>query len=274
MNAGAIRLAAQDLLTQRRPAIVVWVKQVAGSVPREAGTRMVVSATEAAGTVGGGHLEWRALEHARDALRAHSDHPISDLHLPLGPALGQCCGGVVTLAFERLTEAAMAAWPEPVPLFHLQLYGAGHVGRAIARALEPLDVRVDWIDEREAEFPEEPSPPHIRRIAVDAVEGEVRLAPAGAFYLVLTHSHDLDMRLAEAILKRRDAGWFGLIGSATKRARFEHRLTARGIAPNAIAAMACPIGLPSIIGKAPEVVAISVVAQLLVEATQHQAGPS
>ena len=106
---------------------------------------------------------------------------------------------------------------------------------------------------------------HIRKVCVDAVEGEVRLAPPGAFYLVLTHQHELDMRISEAILKRADFGFFGLIGSKTKRARFIHRFEQRGIAAEAIARMTCPIGLPGIEGKEPEVIAAGVVAQLLAQ---------
>ena len=130
-------------------------------------------------------------------------------------------------------------------------------------------MRVDWIDERDEEFPSEffehggPWPEHIRQVCVDAVEAEVRSAPAAAFYLVLTHRHDLDLRISEAILRRDDFGFFGLIGSKTKRQRFIHRFEQRGIADELIARMSCPIGVPGITGKEPEVIAASVVAQLL-----------
>ncbi|MET0335151.1 MAG: xanthine dehydrogenase accessory protein XdhC, partial [Rhizobacter sp.] len=140
---------------------------------------------------------------------------------------------------------------------------------AIARLLAELPVQVDWIDEREDEFPttlgHDGWPSHIRRVAVDAVEAEVRLAPPGARYLVLTHQHDLDLRITEAILRRGDFSFFGLIGSKTKRERFSHRLQERGIAPALIDRMVCPIGLPGITGKEPEVLAVAVVAQLLVQ---------
>ena len=143
-----------------------------------------------------------------------------------------------------------------------------HVGRAIATLLATLDVSVDWIDEREDEFPSRttlgtPWPPHIRQICVDAVEAEVRQAPARAFYLVLTHNHDLDLRITEAILRRGDFGFLGLIGSKTKRQRFVHRFEQRGIAPELIARMTCPIGIAGIAGKQPEVLAIAAVAQLV-----------
>jgi xanthine dehydrogenase accessory factor len=148
------------------------------------------------------------------------------------------------------------------------LYGAGHVGRAIARLLAPLDIEVQWIDEREEEFPrtlfdDSPWPGHIERVCVDAVEAEVALAPPQAYYLVLTHRHDLDLRLTEAILSRADFAWFGLIGSKTKRARFVHHLERRGFDAELIARMTCPIGLPGIDGKEPEIIATATVAQLL-----------
>jgi xanthine dehydrogenase accessory factor len=264
----ALRALAGSWLASHQRVVVIEVLDARGSVPREAGTRMLVSLRNTAGTIGGGHLELKAIEHARamlraDELAAHSEH------FPLGPALGQCCGGAVTLFYAPLAADALARWPVDAPRFHLQLYGAGHVGRAIVRALAPLNVIVDWIDEREEEFPQEffehggPWPDHIRKVCVDAVEGEVRGAPPGACYLVLTHQHDLDLRISEAILRRGDFAFFGLIGSKTKRQRFIHRFEQRGIDAERIARMTCPIGVPGIEGKEPEVIAASVVAQLL-----------
>ena len=261
------REAAQRWLTESHSAIVVEVTQAKGSAPREAGTRMLVGTTEAVGTIGGGHLELKAIEHARAMLNNGDATPQTE-HFPLGPALGQCCGGAVTLTYIALDVTALARWPTTAPLFHLQLYGAGHVGRAIATLLTTLDVEVDWIDEREAEFPATttlgaPWPPHVRQVCVDAVEAEVRLAPPGAFYLVLTHDHDLDLRITEAVLRRGDFAYLGLIGSKTKRRRFIHRFEQRGIAASTIARMTCPIGVEGIAGKEPELIAISVIAQLL-----------
>jgi xanthine dehydrogenase accessory factor len=259
--------AATRWLDERRAAVVVEVTQALGSVPREAGTRMLVSATDTVGTVGGGHLELKAIACAREMLRTRECESHTQ-HFPLGPALGQCCGGAVTLAYHALDATQLARWPVAAPLFHLQLYGAGHVGRAIATLLATLDVSVDWIDERAEEFPATTTlgsawPGHIRRVCVDAVEGEVRDAPPGAFYLVLTHRHDLDLRITEAILKRGDFAYLGLIGSKTKRARFIHRFEQRGVDAEAIARMTCPIGIDGLNGKEPEVIAIGVVAQLL-----------
>ena len=263
-----LREAASRTLQLGTPAVLIEVSEARGSVPRGASTRMLVSATQALGTIGGGHLELKAIEAARGLLAAADRAPRS-VHYPLGPALGQCCGGAVTLAYSMLDAGALAAWPKTTPLFHLQLYGAGHVGRAIARALAPLNVIVDWIDERDEEFPSSFNdattawPSHIRKVCVDAVEGEVRLAPPGAYYLVLTHQHDLDLRITEAILQRGDFGFLGLIGSKTKKQRFIHRFEERGIAAAQIARISCPIGIEGVPGKEPEIIAASVVAQLL-----------
>ena len=263
----ATRQAAQQALDEGRAAVVVEVAEARGSAPRAAGTRMLVFADAAVGTIGGGHLELKALQRARALLAGHDGAPRSE-HFPLGPALGQCCGGAVTLTYAPLSADALARWPDPAPLFRLQLYGAGHVGRAIATLLATLAVDVDWIDEREHEFAPlttlaTPWPAHIRQVCVDAVEAEVRRAPPGAFYLVLTHEHDLDLRITEAILRRGDFAYLGLIGSKTKRQRFIHRFEQRGISPDAIARMTCPIGVEGITGKQPEVLALAVVAQLL-----------
>jgi len=257
---------ARDWLAAGEPAVLVEVSEAQGSVPRESGTRMLVSLQHTAGTIGGGQLELKAIAQAREML-ASADKAVRSLHLPLGPALGQCCGGAVTLHFEHLQLRHLQAWPESAPLFHLQLYGAGHVGRAIARVLATLDVQVDWIDEREDEFPlalgSGAWPAHVCKVIGDGVEGEVRHAPAGAFYLVLTHQHDLDLRITEAILRRGDFGFLGLIGSRTKKQKFIHRFQERGIPAAAIDRMTCPIGLPGITGKEPEVIAVAVLAQLL-----------
>ncbi len=267
-------------LLDGEPAQAHWVRvtlsRVRGSAPREPGACMLVGATQTRGSIGGGHLEYKAIAAARQ-LRARwaagtPADPYVESHA-LGPALGQCCGGHVELRYEI---AASGTLPVPDPLFHLQLFGAGHVGRALVRALRPLPCAIDWIDEREQEFPLDAFAPEVggewpstlRALAVDAPEAEIATAPPGAFYLVMTHSHDLDFRLGETILRRGDVGWFGLIGSATKRARFVRRWRERGVSDSALERLVCPGGIPGIPGKAPEVIAASVAAQLLQVAAQ------
>jgi xanthine dehydrogenase accessory factor len=365
------------------PAVLVTVAIVEGSGPREPGAKMLVDAQRLHGTIGGGHLELRAVEVARAMLAGGEARRLE--RFALGPSLGQCCGGVVHLAFElvdanqvellkartnadtwrlvaldgtadsaffdatakavspaqagthghveqpRDKPQARALSMDPgvrrddgymlsandeqlapnlsmdpglrrddgifegggegkgAPLFarhngthvmqeqdgrrwlvdlvvaprdHLVLFGAGHVGAAIVRALAELPCRVTWVDERDDMFP--PSiPANVTVEATDIPESVVASAPEGASYLVMTHSHALDQRLSEAILSRPGVAWFGLIGSQTKRKQFEHRLRARGIDADRIDAMVCPVGVPGITGKQPAVIAAAVAAQLL-----------
>jgi len=265
----AVRDLAVAWQREGRAAVVVEVVQTEGSAPREHGARMLVSTDEIIGTIGGGHLELKAIAAARSLLAAGRGGR-EERHFALGPSLGQCCGGAVTLAFAPLDAAAVAGWPTAAPLLRLQLHGAGHVGRAIASGLAALDVEVDWFDPRDEEFPAattlgSPWPARIRQVAVDTIEAEVRHAPPGAFFLVLTHEHALDLRIVEAILRRDDFAFCGLIGSKTKRAKFVHRLEERGVAAERIARLTCPIGIAGIAGKEPEVIAAGVIAQLLLE---------
>ena len=283
-----LRHVAAQWLAAGRPALVVRVHAIRGSTPREAGVRMLVGGGELSGqsgevmgTIGGGHLEWQAIDLARKALaEAHSaKQPLAAWQqtFALGPTLGQCCGGSVDLAFEPLTDATLQAWALPPPRFHLELHGAGHVGQAIARLLADIDCTVRWVDERAdtaetcgADAPGLPTPqalaalpPHIQFVSTEQAEAEVADAPPGACHLVLTHRHDLDLRIIHAVLQRGDFAFAGLIGSQTKRAKFLHRLQAMGVSDDAIARLTCPIGLPELPGKEPAVIAISVVAQLL-----------
>jgi len=307
-------------------AILVTVAAAEGSVPRGPGTHMLVGARRQWGTIGGGHLELHAAALARAMLE--DDRPACRLErCPLGPGLGQCCGGVVHLAFEpadRDHVARLAAhgradvWravaldgpprralfdaqgrplddvspPSDAPLFafdggtrvlrapdggrwlldlvpapreHVWLFGAGHVGAALVRVLADLPCRVCWVDERADLFPEH-VPASVAVEVTDTPEALVDAAPPGAVFLVMTHSHALDQRLVEAMLRRpvrAPADWVGLIGSHTKRKQFEHRLRERGIADARLAELVCPIGIAGIAGKEPAVIAVAVAAQLL-----------
>lgn len=276
---------AHHWLAQSRQAYVVEVTQTRGSTPREAGARMLVSANDVVGTIGGGHLEWQAVSLARHALtecRQHERPPAWWSHdLALGPSLGQCCGGTLRLTFYPLGATVLDAWraAQPQPRFHLELHGAGHVGQAIVRILCGIDCTVRWIDERDPTMPLAngavsaiglPSPeqlaalpPHIAWCPTDQADAEVMDAPAHACHLVLTHRHDLDLRLVHAILKRSDAAFVGMIGSKTKHAQFRRRLAEQGLPDEAISRLCCPIGLAGIEGKEPAVIAVSVAAQLL-----------
>ncbi|HUZ65496.1 MAG TPA: xanthine dehydrogenase accessory protein XdhC [Acetobacteraceae bacterium] len=233
------------------PAVLVTVLSVRGSAPREAGCKMVVTGEELHGSIGGGTLEHRCAAIARDLLAAPPPGPVLR-DFPLGPALGQCCGGQVSVLFETVEPAS----------WRIVLFGAGHVGRALVRLLADLPCRVDWIDPRPDIFPAGPSANITPRQATDPA-ALVPDLPAGCTVLVMTHDHQLDYAIISAALRRPDLGWIGLIGSATKRARFSGRLARGGLDPDAIARLVCPIGLPGTGGKLPAEIAIAVAAQLL-----------
>ena len=267
MNAYSLQAKARHWLALGRPAVLVEQRSVRGSAPREAGVRMVVAADDALGTIGGGHLEWMALNTARQVLAGLAPWP-EPLRVALGPALGQCCGGAVELCFEPLSDAALERWALPPARFHLCLYGAGHVGQAVVQVLTGIDCTVDWIDNREVAFDGVTDGVHMgmqstRTVWSEDPAAEARAAPAGAHHLVMTHSHALDFDIVKALLERQGAGWVGLIGSKTKRAQFERRLVERGVAQARVAQLCCPVGLPGVTGKEPMAVAVAVVAQLL-----------
>ncbi|RMH44499.1 MAG: xanthine dehydrogenase accessory protein XdhC [Alphaproteobacteria bacterium] len=279
----------------------VVVAAAAGSTPREAGASMLVWADGAAGTIGGGQLEWTALGSARQAL---ADGRPRVLDLALGPDMGQCCGGRVTLVVEVLDHQAAEAVPEapvhlrkiaadaratpppalaarratgdapPAPILSqgwllegtsrrrvaLWVWGAGHVGRAIVRTLAPLPgLALTWVDTDPARFPEPPAGVHV--VPAAAPDTLVPHCPEDAEHLILTRSHALDLALCHRLLGRGFA-WAGLIGSATKWARFRRRLSALGHPPAKIDRITCPIGDPSL-GKHPQAIAIGVAAALL-----------
>lgn len=238
-----------------RGAIKVTVAAAVGSTPREAGAEMLVFADRIDGTIGGGALEWRAIERARQML---SDGiACQTIDLPLGPALQQCCGGHVRLTLAATEQPALAPLQ---PLIDLSLYGAGHVGRAVVEALAALPIAITWHDSRADAFPER-RPPGITVCPATRPPDE-----PDRFHLVMTHSHALDLEIVAEVLHAGSFGWLGLIGSATKRARFVRELRARGLPAAQIARMVCPIGIAGIGGKAPAVIAASVAAQLLIAA--------
>lgn len=275
----ALRQLAHTWRQTGQRAIVITVTDSKGSTPRDAGTRMLVSPDAIEGTIGGGHLEWQAIELARQALAECQTEPPSTWTqtFALGPSLGQCCGGVVTLHFAALDEQTLPNWPLSQNM-HIELHGAGHVGQALVKLLKDLDFSVRWIDTRDSGtelcgLPDAAClaslPPHITWHPCDAPQDEVADAPAGAIHLVMTHRHDLDLRIIEAVLRRNDSLFAGMIGSQTKKAKFLHRLEARRLSPAQLAHMTCPIGLSELKGKEPAVIAVSVVAQLLLLRQSH-----
>lgn len=256
------QLAVQD-------AVLVTVRAHRGSVPRDCGAWMAVFADTLLGTIGGGHLEWQAIQEARSHLAGGLAQ--SQLRYALGPTLGQCCGGEVVLYFERvsaqdvpnLTQRLtlnMAAWPQ------VALFGGGHVGRALVRVLGALPLRLQWIDSRDEIFPND-VPAHVRCEHSQPVHDAVRTLDAQSLVVVMSFSHAEDLNVVAACLMRQrergDVPFIGLIGSQTKWASFSHRLLERGFSAQELAQVTCPIGAPGISGKEPEVIAIAVAAQLL-----------
>jgi xanthine dehydrogenase accessory factor len=326
--------ALRRVLASDDEAVVVTVAATRGSVPREAGTRMIVGTRALEGTIGGGHLEFEAIRIARDALAAPRERGGNWLvRFPLAARLGQCCGGVASLLFQRVAQGA--AWPRdaaqllardvafalvtpvdgdtadcqllvadaphavgvlPADVvataqsviaqsgarlamsmrdgrahlierlapndFRIVLFGNGHVGRALAQVLATLSCRVTWVDQREHAFPATVAD-NVAVVATDEPVDEVRNARRNAMFVVMTHSHALDFALTAAILARGDFSYFGLIGSASKRAQFERRLAMHGVTGDALKRMACPIGTGAIRSKQPGAIAVAVAAEIL-----------
>ena len=300
-----------DVIQGGGACALVSVVAVEGSAPREAGARLLLRADGFHGTIGGGALEWEAVGDA-GALLARGRGPAQFRRRPLGPALGQCCGGQVVLLTEtfgsedremvvalvraegagpfetigtigadgRIARALLPDPPGPEcragarlagsrlaerfgdDLATLLLFGAGHVGRALVLALAPLPIRVRWIDSRAEAFPARAAG-DVAMVHADAPAAEVDAAPPGALVLVMTHSHPLDLRIVARALARPDLPHVGLIGSATKRARFVRMLRESGLGDDTLARLVCPIGVPGIAGKEPAIIAAGVAAQLL-----------
>jgi xanthine dehydrogenase accessory factor len=263
-------LDALQAALARAPAVLVSVLHTQGSVPREAGTWMAVFADDVLGTIGGGHLEHEAIAQARAGL-AGAPLP-AERRCALGPSLGQCCGGVVHLGFQAVDAAGAAALlvrlraEQDARRMPVALFGGGHVGQAIVRALAPLPVAVHWIDSRDEVFPSS-LPPHVHAEHSAPVQAAVRDLAAGSRVLVMSFSHAEDLEIVAACLQRlrerADLPFVGLIGSRSKWAAFRHRLEARGFGTDELARVTCPIGLPGVQGKEPAVIAASVAAQLM-----------
>jgi xanthine dehydrogenase accessory factor len=323
-----------------QPLVRLLVVNTEGSAPREQGAAMLVGQDGATGTIGGGQLEYEAIAHARHLLKQAETQPgdwLRDTHTwPLGPALGQCCGGSVRLLFEhygrkelehisalaiemgmndgacsvlihpmrsgeplsfstkpldtsalplrlmrvvadmlsgsRAIEPVLlhgegngaAYFVEPIasrdiPLF---IYGAGHVGQAIVKIASDLKFDIHWVDTHADRFPEEP-PTTVRCVVARDPAIIAHAAARGAFHVVLTYSHAMDLAICHALLAKPSFGFLGLIGSQTKRARFHKRLRDGGVSPSMLDGLTCPIGIGGLRGKEPATIAVSIVAQLI-----------
>lgn len=240
-----------DLSSRRVPCVLITVMEAKGSTPREAGTKMVVTADAQFGTIGGGNLEFEAIAEARKLL-AEATPATAVKDYPLGPRLAQCCGGAVSVLLESFVPTGKK----------LYLFGAGHVGREVVAVLSALPLDIIWIDSRENEFPAS-LPAHCQRRLTSAPLAEIENIDENAYVLVMTHNHDLDYDIVRAVLQRGRFAYLGLIGSDTKRARFDKRLTVDGIPAEGLARLVCPVGIGGVTGKHPREIAIAVAAQLL-----------
>ncbi len=322
-----------DLTAAGEPLVLVTVAAVRGSAPREAGARMIVTAGETIGTIGGGQLEHQCTRIAVGLLSGEESPSLRKF--PLGASMGQCCGGVVDVLFEpiatglpewlrdlralngqhqaaaivtetgsslkfvvtadnvfttadqspstssiaRAREVLDERTPQLVDgLFfepvlgsdlNIAVFGAGHVGTAVVNALSGLDCNIRWIDSRRDIF--RASPRNVRTIEAAEPALEVAAMPAGSCFLVMTHSHPLDFEICDRILRRGDAVYCGLIGSLSKRRRFEKRFRQQGLSQQAISQLVCPIGVAGISGKKPAVIAIAAAAEILRAHEQAQA---
>ncbi|WP_424932405.1 xanthine dehydrogenase accessory protein XdhC [Amaricoccus macauensis] len=253
--------------------IAVRLTRVRGSSPREAGTEMFVAVDGFFGTIGGGQLEYMAIDKARSMLK--SGEIATEMDVPLGPEIGQCCGGRVEISLSLMSgdarTAAMAAETRRLEeLPHVYVLGAGHVGRALSDLFQHLPVRCILIDNRAAELGMCGAGIE-KRLSVMA-EADIRTAPAGSAFIVLTHDHALDFLLTAEALARHDAAYVGLIGSATKRVKFE-RFCAAGASKADTHRLVCPIGAVGRGDKRPEVIAAFVVAEVMAALTEMVRSP-
>jgi xanthine dehydrogenase accessory factor len=247
--------------------ILITVTHTEGSAPRETGTWMVVKDDGIIGTLGGGNVEYQAIDYARERLR-QAQFERSFKRFALGPSLGQCCGGVMELSFERINESQLALLEakRDVVCKPIALFGGGHVGKAIVTILATLPYRVTWIDSRDEIFPEG-MPSKVVCEHSDPVQSAVANLATGSAVLIMSFSHAEDLEIVQQCLlhnrEQNDLPFIGLIGSKTKWATFQNRLRARGFTDAELAQVTCPIGVSGISGKEPEVIAVAVAAQLL-----------
>jgi xanthine dehydrogenase accessory factor len=239
--------------------VLVTILETQGSAPRDEDSKMVVARDRLYDSIGGGQLEYRAIGIGRELLdKGRACKRMEEF--PLGPELNQCCGGRVKLLFECMPGCDLK----------IELHGAGHVARALTTLLGEIDCRVRLIDER-ADFLCKRFPANVDPVHARAAAAEVDNAPPDAWYLVMTHSHSLDLEICDAILSRGDFRYLGLIGSRSKAARFRKRLAERGFDDAELRRLNCPIGLKGVGGKAPMEIAISVSADILKQRDRESA---
>ena len=262
-----LRECADRWLAEHIPSVRISVIQTQGSTPQASGAQMLVSANQIAGTIGGGNLEWQAIARARELLLRGTPVLLEE-NRALGPNLGQCCGGIVKLQYQDIDARLLADWPDQTALFDLHLFGMGHVAEALVQVLSAVHCVIHWYDEREEIYELRFQQWHNKNIRAQLVlhgEGTPRVDRFSRtrFALIMTHSHALDFDLVRALMIQSGFGFIGLIGSESKRRRFLRKLEQTGLAPDQTGRLTCPIGQVALKFKQPELLAISIAAQLL-----------
>jgi xanthine dehydrogenase accessory factor len=253
--------ALNNCHTQGMSYVIITVITAAGSTPREAGCKMIVTGAQQFDTIGGGHLEFDAVNKAREYLikGKQNQHIVS---YPLSSKLGQCCGGAVKVLFEVYVNHHQ----------RVAIFGAGHVAAALVPILSQLPLQIDWIDSRAELLDAKQQSQNVNCIVSEHPVDEVTNIPSNTWVVILTHNHQLDYDLVEACLKKATVSFIGMIGSQTKAKRFRTRLEHRGFKASQIQTLTSPIGDRSIPGKRPVEVAVSISAQLIQKL--HQANSS
>ncbi|MCF6367509.1 xanthine dehydrogenase accessory protein XdhC [Rhizobium halophilum] len=250
-------------LSSHQHCVLVQITEAWGSTPRDQGTPMLVATDAIWGTIGGGQLEFMAIDNARAVLSGGGN---AVMDIPLGPEIGQCCGGRMRLSFEPVTEAIIAQLEQRLKRedrahSSVFLFGAGHVGLALARALVPLPLAVTVVETRADAL--DALPREVTRKHVAIPEAMVAEISAGGAAVILTHDHALDFLIAREALARRDLAYVGMIGSQTKRATFGNWMKREGAGTDLIDGLILPIGGDTVRDKRPEVIAAMVAAELL-----------
>jgi len=245
--------AAYELNRQGNAYVVATIIGISGSTPRNNGTKMVISQNEIFDTIGGGHLEHKVIKFANKLLIEGKTCQQLE-HFQLGIHLDQCCGGSANVLFECFSANQV----------NIMLFGAGNVAQALIPILSSLPCQIKWVDNRKAQFGDACEQyKNVTKMVSQSPEDEVANMPKNSYYIVMTHKHQMDFDISKKIFERNDFKYFGLIGSKTKRRRFEQRFVQHGIDQQQLKRMICPIGMPQVSGKLPTEIAVSIAGEII-----------
>lgn len=252
--------AIYQLQQQGDAYVIVTVIGVTGSTPRASGTKMVIARQKNFDTIGGGHLEHKAIAFANKLLSENIDCQQLE-HFELGVHLDQCCGGSANLLFECFSSNRI----------NIMLFGAGHVGQLLLPILATLPCKITWVDSRESWLTENVTKfSNVKKVISSSPHQQVSNMPEGSYFVIMTHKHQMDFDICHQIIKREDYQYLGLIGSKTKWHRFKQRLLLKNISEHQLNRVNCPVGLSSVTGKKPAEVAVSIAAEIINHYQQKQ----